>query len=478
MTRVFSIFERIGLGGGGKVKAVYHRMNALSEVADFEPTLLNLNHSPNQKLKFTELRANGTIALKVHNLTVPEACYQSAIDAGVQPFDDFPEFDQTTVKGNKIIHSKNGIPIFVDRTKQTPIGVITKRSVPHRGGELKYTLIDGMVQQLTQHTAEGTMETTDFVKSVPIRWFKTQDKQFVIGKNLITDTICRTQRIFGQSLFELIRWGDAVVFFDGVTSAYLSPVTTVPRALFLHADHRSPEGGIVPRSKFLIENFKGEAIITSTRVHKKQIEADVTPAAKIHVIPHFCDTTHRIETERKNLVTVSRLELTGKPIHECIEAFCQIKDAFPEVDYLIYGLGAGQQELEAQIVRLGCGDRIKLAGYTSEPLKIFQHALASVYPTTTEGFGLAILEALSNGCPVISYDVNYGPREMITSGKNGELVARGDIDAIAQAMRQVLLQPEWYQQNTSLGLDRYNRQTYLDNYRDIVTTLALLDTAN
>ena len=145
---------------------------------------------------------------------------------------------------------------------------------------------------------------------------------------------------------------------------------------------------------------------------------------------------------------------------------------------MIYGLGAGQQELEAQIVRLGCGDRIKLAGYTSEPLKIFQHALASVYPTTTEGFGLAILEALSNGCPIISYDVNYGPREMITSGKNGELVARGYIDAIAQAMRQVLLQPERYQQNTSLGLDRYNRQTYLDNYRDIVTPLALLDTAN
>lgn len=157
-------------------------MNALSEVADFEPNLLNLNHSPNQKLKFTELRVNGTIALKVHNLTVPEACYQSAIDAGVQPFDDFPEFDQTTVKGNKIVHSKNGIPVFVDRTKQTPISVITKRSVPHRSGELKYTLIEGMVYQLTQHTAEGTMETTDFVKSVPIRWFKRRTSNLSLAR--------------------------------------------------------------------------------------------------------------------------------------------------------------------------------------------------------------------------------------------------------------------------------------------------------
>ena len=473
MTHVFSIFERIGLGGGGKVKAVYHRMNALSEFPEFDPILLNLNHRHNQKLKFAELQANGTIAPGVQNLTVPEACYQSAVDAGVQPFDEFPEFDQTTVKGNKIIHSSNGMPVFVDRTKQTPIGAITKRIVPHRDGELLYTLINGTVHQLMQRTTEGTIETTDFAKSLPVRWFKTQENQFVVGKNLITGTICRTQRIFGQNLFELIKWGDAVVFFDGVTSAYLSPVTKAPRALFLHADHRGPEGEIVPRSKFLIENFKGEAIITATNVHKAQIQADVTPAAEIHVIPHFCEATSVARTKRKNLVTVSRLELTGKPIHECIEAFCQIKDAFPDVDYLIYGSGAGQQTLEAQITRLGCGDRVHLAGYTAEAKTVFRHALASVYPTTTEGFGLAILEALSNGCPVISYDVNYGPREMIESGKNGELVPRGDIDAIADAMRKVLLQPEHYQRNTNSRLDRYTRQAYLSNYRDIVNKLAL-----
>jgi poly(glycerol-phosphate) alpha-glucosyltransferase len=472
LTRVFSIFEQIGLGGGGKVKAVYHRINALSEIAEFEPILLNLNHNINQKLKFSELQANGTIAPGVQNLTVPEACHQPAIDAGVQPFNDFPEFDQTTAKGKRIIHLKSGVPVFTDTITQTTIGTIAKRKVPHPDGELVYTLVDGAVHQLSQRTTKGTVETTDYVASLPIRWFKTQDKKFVIGRNLITGTICRRQRIFSQNLFELIGWGDAVVFFDGVTLAYLSPVTKAPRALFLHADHRSPEGGIVPRSKFLIENFKGEAILTATNVHKKQIYADVTPSAEIHVIPHFCEKPYPMEVQRKNLVTVSRLELLGKPINECIEAFCQIKDEFPEVDYLIYGSGAGEQELAAQIALLDCGDRIQLAGYTAEPLNVFRHALASVYPTTTEGFGLAILEALSNGCPVISYDVNYGPREMIKSGKNGELVQRGDIAAIADAMRQVLLQPEHYQRNTNHGLERYTRQAYRSNYREIVTKLA------
>ncbi|MGV8988749.1 MAG: glycosyltransferase [Cypionkella sp.] len=112
--------------------------------------------------------------------------------------------------------------------------------------------------------------------------------------------------------------------------------------------------------------------------------------------------------------------------------------------------------------------RVRLMGYTTTPLAVFQGALASVYPTTKEGFGPSILEALSNGCPVISYDVNYGPREMIEPGLKGELVLPSDIAAIAEAMGQVLLWPKHYQSGTGRGLDRYTRQANLSNYRDLV----------
>jgi poly(glycerol-phosphate) alpha-glucosyltransferase len=64
---------------------------------------------------------------------------------------------------------------------------------------------------------------------------------------------------------------------------------------------------------------------------------------------------------------------------------------------------------------------------------------------------------------VITYDVNYGPREMIDSGRNGELVPPGDISAIAAAMRRVLYQPLRYQRETVNGLDSYTRDAYLAN---------------
>ncbi|MGV8988748.1 MAG: hypothetical protein ACOH2H_21015 [Cypionkella sp.] len=78
----------------------------------------------------------------------------------------------------------------------------------------------------------------------------------MIGKNLINDKIYRLQRAFACSFFETIVWGQAVVFFDGVTSAYLSSVTKAQRALFLHAAPRGHKGDIVPRSRYLIETSK------------------------------------------------------------------------------------------------------------------------------------------------------------------------------------------------------------------------------
>ena len=57
VTQVYSIFERIGRGGGGKVKAVFHRMNALAEMDEFTPILLSIDHDLRQKTNFAELQA-------------------------------------------------------------------------------------------------------------------------------------------------------------------------------------------------------------------------------------------------------------------------------------------------------------------------------------------------------------------------------------------------------------------------------------
>ena len=59
-----------------------------------------------------------------------------------------------------------------------------------------------------------------------------------------------------------------------------------------------------------------------------------------------------------------------------------------------------------------------------------------------EGYPLSTLESMSRGCPVVSYDIKYGPREQITDGVDGFLVPRGDVDALADRLVELLRSPE------------------------------------
>ena len=55
---------------------------------------------------------------------------------------------------------------------------------------------------------------------------------------------------------------------------------------------------------------------------------------------------------------------------------------------------------------------------------------------------MALLEAQGHGCPAISYDINYGPAEIIDNNISGELIPANDCDALYQSLRQLLVDPE------------------------------------
>lgn len=89
-----------------------------------------------------------------------------------------------------------------------------------------------------------------------------------------------------------------------------------------------------------------------------------------------------------------------------------------EIYYTICGDGANREELQKLIVSLHLEQRVFLAGYQDEIAPFLQSADCFAFPSIREGLGMAALEAMAMGLPVVAAE-NRGTREYIEDGRNG-----------------------------------------------------------
>jgi glycosyltransferase involved in cell wall biosynthesis len=121
-----------------------------------------------------------------------------------------------------------------------------------------------------------------------------------------------------------------------------------------------------------------------------------------------------------------------------IPAFAPVARRHPEWTLRIYGGGPERAALQAQIEGEGMTGRVELMGPTRELGKALAEASLFVLSSRFEGFGLVILEAMSVGLPVVSFDCPRGPGEIIDDGRDGVLVPPGDVAALSRALLEVV----------------------------------------
>ncbi|MEO8891754.1 MAG: glycosyltransferase, partial [Coleofasciculaceae cyanobacterium] len=144
--------------------------------------------------------------------------------------------------------------------------------------------------------------------------------------------------------------------------------------------------------------------------------------------------------DAKVLLTVARLWQTDiyKGVDVTIRALPQIAAAFPEVKYLVIGRGDDQPRLQQLAQDLGVGDRVIFAGFIPTQNLVEHYRLADAYiMPSQEGFGIAYLEALACGKPVLSGDAD-GSSDPLQDGKLGWQVPHRDINAVAAASLEIL----------------------------------------
>jgi glycosyltransferase involved in cell wall biosynthesis len=141
--------------------------------------------------------------------------------------------------------------------------------------------------------------------------------------------------------------------------------------------------------------------------------------------------------------TVCRLVEPKKGLRYLLEAMAHLEQEAgkPVCQLLIVGEGPAEKTLRALSEQLGIGSRVVFAGMRRDIPQLLALMDIFVLPSLYEGFGIAILEAMATGKPVVASTVGGIP-EFVVSGESGLLVPPGDSIALAAAIRQLLAQPE------------------------------------
>lgn len=144
------------------------------------------------------------------------------------------------------------------------------------------------------------------------------------------------------------------------------------------------------------------------------------------------------------IVAAGRL-VPNKNFGMLIEAFAR---ADLPASLVILGEGPLRGALQAQIERLGLGDRILLPGFLDNPFAVLKRAALFALPSNAEGFPNGMVEAMACGLPVVAANCRSGPSEILLSraredvhgivhGPAGALVPQNDPAAFAEALRAV-----------------------------------------
>ena len=105
------------------------------------------------------------------------------------------------------------------------------------------------------------------------------------------------------------------------------------------------------------------------------------------------------------------------------------------------GEGRLRPKLLSLARELGVAEQVDFPGFRENPYAFLARADLFVLSSRNEALPTVLIEAMACGCPVVSTDCPYGPREILEDGRLGPLVPVGDADALAEAMARVLDAP-------------------------------------
>jgi glycosyltransferase involved in cell wall biosynthesis len=213
----------------------------------------------------------------------------------------------------------------------------------------------------------------------------------------------------------------------------------------------------------------GAVIAISEHVRRFLLELRLAPAERVHVVHYGIDASSWPRDEPGRSRARERLGLSsgevavgiaarlipGKGHSLLLEALSRARPEAPQLRLLVAGDGPLRSRLEREAERLGPG-AVTFLGFMAD-IRAFMGACDVIaFPTEPalgEGFGLAALEAMASGRPVLATAVGSLP-EVVRNGDTGLLVDPRSVDELAVGLTTLAARPELRRELGARGHER------------------------
>lgn len=169
-------------------------------------------------------------------------------------------------------------------------------------------------------------------------------------------------------------------------------------------------------------------------------------------------------------IAVGRL-VKLKQFDKLIDVYCTSDLPKREIYLVILGEGEEKERLEKQIERLQMSKFIHLLGFKNNVFDYVKNAKFLVLTSKYEGFSMVILEALSAGTPVVSFDCATGPGELVQNEYNGLLVENQNFAALQKTLNRMVDDSQLYylcKENTKTSVSSFSNEKISKKWLDLV----------
>lgn len=231
-------------------------------------------------------------------------------------------------------------------------------------------------------------------------------------------------------------------------------------------------GGVMWLGRKLSTKFADKIVVLTKRdmeLNKKRFHSD----GKIVQIYNPIEmTVSKAEYDKNSKKIVTAGRLTGqKGLDMLIDIAEKVFSKHPDWEWHIYGDGPMEKELIQKISEKKLEQNVKLMGRTNKMNEIYPEYAMYVMTSRYEGFAMVNIEAHFAKLPIVSFNCNCGPDEIIQDGVNGYVVDCFDIDKMAEKINTLIENPDLrieMSQNTMLDKEKLDIKNIIKEWEKIL----------